>query len=338
MEKLRLLVFSILLFPLLIQAQTFHLILMGDTNDSFIGDGCLENSKRVKRQVKEISDACGFNLVVQEFSGNQFNAKSLKTTIEKLTVGDEDIVWLYYSGHGVNNQVNQWPRLLVPGSDNVILDKLHGLLVSKGARFTLSTGDCCNYGASESKASEGLFYAAPKSMLRNQLKEENFIKIFKESEGDILMSGSLPGEFSKYNSSIGGLFTFGICKALYNIGREPLMEKVNWENVMEAAQKSTQKISASLDAEQNPQYRIKFDDKIIHSKTLTLDNSRPPVEDSSAGSIRFIYYFAKKGDNLHKIMREFKVSKEVLFKHNSKLRENPDLIKVKDRIKIPVVN
>lgn len=225
-------------------AQSFHLILVSDTNDPSIGSGCAKNHESLMNLSEQIAEGANLDLNLIQLSGEELESKRLKKELNDLVLEEKDVVWFYYSGHGKNDNKSQWPTLLLPGYDQINLANIHELLSSKEARLTMVMADCCNY-VDHSDYST-LQAKAP-------LNPDACRRLFYEATGSILISSSQRGELSTYFHNVGGLFTSSLVDVLSESLRQRQLTNVSWQNVFPKVEAATDEICAYFNKTQHPQ-------------------------------------------------------------------------------------
>ena len=305
-----------------IQAQsTLHLIVVAVTDDASLGEGCKSNQKRIDRKVKEIIDATDMELKPYYLTGSEANAHDIERTIRNLNCEQDDVIVFHYSGHGLNNGRNRWPRFLVRGAgDNMRLDRIHQKLQQKGARFLLTLGDCCNLGTRTSAFSGDDQYATDIAQRTGMSAAQKayYKDLFLKAKGSIIASGSQRGQSSYYSSVLGGYFTLAFFEALRlqpNQCQDALA--CSWKTVMENNRKITLQVAQDYQHHQEPQYEISYESMVSNPtaaepaniQVLDFDINKPFV------------YKVKWGNTLDKIARRFGVSVQNLKEWND-LRSN----------------
>lgn len=277
MTKILFFFIFICIFPL--SAQTLHLISVGATEDATIGEGCKVNMSRIDKKAIEISNTLSLKLKKYEIKGMQCTTDNIKAKLKQVSCENGDIIWFYYSGHGVNAR-GKYPKFLMSGS-SLTLENVHNTLQAKKPRLLLTFADCCNFKSSwnrtttRSEEKNDTYTKSENTMLKNNYKE-----LFLKQEGSIILSSSEAGQYSLYNEDLGGLFTFSFFEALYQ--NTNVKNNADWEDILEDAKKSTENIVASFSKEQTPQFSIKLNPTATTNIAIQNDST----------------YIVKKGDGL----------------------------------------
>lgn len=264
-------IFSIILASFLnfgIFAQTLHVITVIDRYSN-IAESCQVDFDNISEIFTDIGNEIGMEVEIHDIDFDQ------GTTIEFVNdfyCSSNDVVFFYYSGHGFryNDQENVWSYLNFctdngsPESCGVDINWVHKQLIQKAPRLSISIGDCCN---------NKIDWQEPRNVLSRSVtfKSNNtadgYRKLFLESSGHIIASGSIPGQYS-LGTQTGGLFTNGIIETLK---KARSIEDITWNVIFEKAQEYT--LSTS-DDEQKPHYLLQ-----MPSGNLYSEGEYPDLED-----------------------------------------------------------
>ena len=244
-------------FSTSLPGQSIHLVLVSDTDDYSIGEGCEMNEGRIERQLSSIGESCGMDVKVYHNKSHTFSVEAIEHTLQHIKITKNDVIWFYYSGHGINASQSEWPKLLIDGT-TLRLTEVHRNLLGMGARLTITTGDCCNIGTPRSVASNRapVYSGVGARGADEQIKKQNYSKLFKQAEGEIIMSGSRIGEYARYSDALGGFFTLGLCETLYNAGNNAQVDRTSWEQILNDTYDYTLQSTTDMQAPQHPQYKI----------------------------------------------------------------------------------
>jgi Caspase domain len=249
------LIISLLLLGLLPQilfAQTFHLITICATNDKSIGEACQVNKNLIHNFSKSVSKSIGYRYQVHEFSANRVHSDSIQHFADTFrSCNKDDIIFLYYTGHGINSGKNKWPRLLISGNNRLCIDELHEQLLTKKARFTLTLSESCNFKMTETTS----MMRAKKTPL-NPAVIASLSELFTKYKGDILSNSADVGEAGHSTSVVGGFFTNAFLDVLRTFPSAPV-SKDSWEKIFEQIQTITSQTAKGFAREQTPIYQIR---------------------------------------------------------------------------------
>ena len=101
MRKL-LLIFLFISFVNPLSAKAFHLLLMGDTEDAKIGTAVTKSIQNLEQSFSYISSVSGIPLHVTKLTSfeSTFTYKNVMRWVSKEKVERDDIIVLFYEGHG----------------------------------------------------------------------------------------------------------------------------------------------------------------------------------------------------------------------------------------------
>ena len=265
MKKLIIILFICLSFQL--GAQTFHALLIANTEIADIGKSCQLDQMTMTLELNSIANAIGYQIDIKMISGSAFSFENLKSEIENLKCDTGDVIFLYYSGHGFNttDRTSKWPLLHLE-TGGYPLDKAHEQLKAKGARLVISLGDCCNNVVDFSKVNPKGFKVVDNAMPENN-EQKLFNNLFVEARGDVLISGCERGQCAYGSSKEGGYYTNRFITALHCA--VTYSNTASWKNILEDANVRMSKLN--VPERQMPQYEINI------SKLSDPNNPDEPV-------------------------------------------------------------
>jgi hypothetical protein len=234
-------------------AQKVAAVLVANSLDSkslpqqAIGAGFAANLSLVKLLLNDAAKKGAIDVSVVEIQDKEFNCKSITTAVDRMKVTTDDTVVFYYAGHGFRrpNTPTEFPlfdcKISPPDAAadpeiglSTIVDTL---TKDKKPRLVLAIADACNVVVPLPPSVRPR--AAPSELIAGPDVRSAFQRLFFEYRGRLMLSGSVPGEFSYYlngGPSIGGFFTNQLVGAITNeiTSRGP---KVTWEEIAADATK-----------------------------------------------------------------------------------------------------
>ena len=221
-----------------------HAIVFCNTDDPKIGEGCQSDQERFAEELGVIETALGCEEDWQVYTGGECNKPNLERAISSLNCGPNDVVFFYYSGHGVHAQADPadgWLPQMCLNYKSYDQDKfvpvtyVRDKLASKGMRLSIIMTDCCNNEAS---------WVSVKSILSTQkdspsiddIDVARLKKLFYESRGTVIATSSKRGQVS-YGPKEGGCFSVAFWDEIYRI--EQGQGNADWENLFEETKKRT---------------------------------------------------------------------------------------------------
>ncbi len=172
-----------------------HLIFAADVEDPSIGNSTREDMNDITNLFKKAAKELGVTFKHHKLYGDHFDKNSINSTIDNLSIGTNDVIIFYYSGHGYNNTntYNKFPNMSLDGAD-LSLESIHSKLKYKKARLLLTIGDLCNSiprmrnrttGQTEIPFKSGFLFD------NRKLK-----RLFIETKGDLISTSSQKGQWS----------------------------------------------------------------------------------------------------------------------------------------------
>lgn len=152
--KKTLLILSLLLTTVMIQAQTIHWLTFIDTRDKNVGEVDILGRKvlygRYINLINAALAAKGYTAKIYDYYDTRLSPENCKSAIQNLRCQPNDIIMFYYIGHGgraVNDRTTVYPQMCLGQFDNnrmIPLDWVYNQLKAKGARLSVTIGMCCN--------------------------------------------------------------------------------------------------------------------------------------------------------------------------------------------------
>ena len=238
-----------------INAQTFHGIIVAATKDPNIGKSVFQDYYKMENQLNTIAVVLNMKYKEYYLLDDDFNLTNLDETINNLQCSKDDIVFFYYSGHGVraNDEKTKFPQLAVcyNCNDNTLypLYKIVQRIIEKKPKLCISIADACN----------NIDYAiTPKQIVGeksntviNPNASTNLRKLFSSLSGSIIATSSMPGETSIALPN-GGAFTNCFLNELDNAASGSI--NIDWNTILKRAEDETKKY-----VNRTPVYDIKID-------------------------------------------------------------------------------
>lgn len=233
-----------------LEAAKLHTIIVADTTDASIGDSTAVDLFKMRREFKKVAQYTKMEHHQVSISGQEVLPRNVLDTIEPLEFEEDDVVIFYYSGHGYRTQSkegNPWPNLYFSIVDEGIdLSLIRDVLEEKNPRFLIVMADVCNSFVPDDFAPP-LIQKLWFNGVDENIIEANYLSLFKETEGTLLISSSEIGEYS-WGTNSGGLFTVAFLQNLQKTVKNN--DYPEWEMILD---QTAQLISDS----QHPQWDFK---------------------------------------------------------------------------------
>lgn len=250
-----------------------HAIVFCNTNDPKIGESCENDQKRFVEELGIIQDALDCDVDwMNVYTGKECNKPNLEKALSNLNCNSNDVIFFYYSGHGVHAKsdvAEGWlPQmcLIYESYDQdkfVPVTDVMKALESKPARLKLIVTDCCNNEASW-VSSKSLVVEDGKTA-KSDVNVKNLKKLFYESKGTVVATSSKRGQVS-LGPKEGGLFSIAFWDEIYKL--EQGNGNADWKSVFESTKKRTLEYSSG---KQEPVFRLHGVENV--------DNNPHPVPD-----------------------------------------------------------
>ena len=186
-------------------AQTFHLLIIADTEDTLIGGGCEKDLADMRNRLDTVARQIGYSMNLVVVSKNQFSREGIDKALSSVTCTSTDVLFFYYTGHGFStlNRTSDFP-LLYLHSDSTDLMQVHQQLVAKRPRLCITLGDCCN---NIVKDMTNIFSMPIQKGLDTKKDQDMLRRLFVESRGDVLIGTSKRGEYATTHPSDGSYYS-----------------------------------------------------------------------------------------------------------------------------------
>ncbi len=237
-----------------------HLLLAVNSEIPDIGQSCATDQRTMEREFRDIAKALNINMEKYEVNGEKFTKQNLEKTLNAFKPAPNDIVVFYYSGHGFrwSDQTDKYPQLdfryssytRLDENTTVALSDVYNTLNKKGARLNLILSDCCNSDVGRNQMTSTNFMGA---RAFQGAEVQKLRDLFLNNKGNVMITGSSPGEYSWCNAS-GGFMTLSFVQALKEEIGYMSNEAPSWYDIVTNTTKSTQyKAKSCSDCQpQNP--------------------------------------------------------------------------------------
>ncbi len=195
-----------------------------------IADGVKRDKAIVEKFLARIEERKIVNVETTLLEGKMATTGNVRKTLSSLKVGKNDILFVYFSGHG--GMENNKTFLFFCDDESMGRDELEKIVSSKNARLTFLISDACSSSIDS--------VMAPKSLNKKftkGLKDDSFDPVFRELfysyTGLLHVTAAKEGQYATGTDN-GGLFTI----ALIN---ECLMypKSGDWQQIIKEASEST---------------------------------------------------------------------------------------------------
>jgi len=256
-----------------------HFISFYDNEDITISEDTEIDINKTRELLLNISKLmkknCDTEIEVIDYNkSNVFSVFKIDSILSNLKVGNNDIIYFLYSGHGFHtlkqSQKNRYPFMYFTKKENkkYNLLKVHEALLKFNARLLLTIGDLCNtINKNSTQIDEDLY-------LSLNIEFSNYIKLFNKARGDLIVTSSDIDEPSfPMGAKNGSFFNTHYINALIDVLQykdknkdtemKDVCNEVTWECVMKKANYMTVKSTKESLGENKIQHPV-FNLNIIY--------------------------------------------------------------------------
>ena len=217
-------------------AQTVHALLVIMDDDPTIGENVKVDRKRVKQLLGGIqSSICEVKTTTLLSSEDTATRDKILQWIRNVNVATNDIVFIYYAGHGAMNSDNQ-TFLATEGQPLFRAELVSALEQVAAARLTLLITDCCS-----SLVQSDISSTLQSNRGVTPLTQRVLRNLFLEHEGFLHVTAATEGQYGWSNTVTGGWFTKHFIEALDSNPDENKDSFLSWEEVFVKTRENTEK-------------------------------------------------------------------------------------------------
>ena len=266
-----LLILCLALVNIPLRAQTFHAILFGDTNDESIGNTVKLDIERISCMLAEAQAALQ-NKISFEYDvnvANRCSPQNLRNVLNRLQCGKDDVVFLYYSGHGARSlhDTSKYPQMSLGAhyeNELISAEGTFNIIKRKCPRLCIMITDCCNSYSENLSPKLELSKSAP---CINREIETNYEDLFMKKSGAMIITSSKAGETSACNFKIGGFLTYGYLTVMTEANKQNISE---WNNILEVTRDATVELSGN---KQHPVFDVFVSDTVVSQTSVSTNES-----------------------------------------------------------------
>lgn len=176
-----------------VEGARLHLFMVGDINprEHILKNATERDLAAIRGEAEQIAYYAGMEFSEMCFFGYSIRGKQILQECKNLSVGPEDVIIFYFSGHGYTTpkQKNDpWPNLSCSGDHRgVPLSRIAKVIRDLKPRFALIFADCCNTVLPEPYAPTVL---KPAVWLKTTQLQRNYQKIFLGRHGIVIIAGA----------------------------------------------------------------------------------------------------------------------------------------------------
>lgn len=258
-------------------AQTFHAIIFSNMKESSQrAADRTEEMNNMRSFCQNLATTLGYRQDIRCHSDNEFTSTQFLQDIESMSVGSEDIVILFYNGHGCNWDDDDWPHMCFKDKQYWQTTAYEKLQENCGnAKLLLCIACCCNM---DSRGRSGYGMDYDYSFEPNKARA-----LFAGFSGKrkVVTSSSIRGQYSYSWTSgnrLGSIYGISIREAINEVLRPSSTIEPTWDNVLTLAQ---QKTLAYTNQKQRSQYKIQDSTTKLSARAQKILNEMRGISSSS---------------------------------------------------------
>lgn len=266
-------------------SQTFHALIFSNMKECAqrVADRT-EEMNNMKEFCGRISSTLGYKTDIRCHSDQEFTSSQFLNDITSMQVGTDDVVIMFYNGHGCNWDDDDWPHMCFKDKqywETVAFDKLKEYC--SNAKLVLCIGCCCNM---DSRGREG--YTSEYGYNFDPNKTRVLFAGFS-GKRRIITSSSIRGQYSYSWTSgtrLGSIYGISFREAINDILRSSSNDEPTWENVLALAkQKTMNYTSEHKEGPQTPQYVIEDNQEKLSARAQKILEEIRGVTTSNSGTV-----------------------------------------------------
>lgn len=264
MKRVTMLITTFLVIICPVSSQTMHSILFANMKEQGREADRTEEMRNMTEFCCDIANALGYTHDLRTHSDSEFTSAMMEKEISSLNVQKDDIVILYYAGHGCNWDDDDWPHMALKDRQYWQTTAYRKLKeVCSNAKLTLCIASCCNMDSEGRRREQGIYSYA----VIDKAKVKQLFTGFAGNRS-IIMSSSIRGQYTyswSSGSRLGSIFSISLRDEIYDAvtGKKPT--PLTWEAIKEATIRQT---LAYTNGKQRPQM-------IIEQNNTSIVNTGP---------------------------------------------------------------
>ncbi len=263
-------IFIILLLPIQLTGQKIHFILVANTEDTTIGSSCSKDYGTIYNLLNKTAKKMNYQANPITLKGSSFSAENVQNMLTGLQTDSNDIIFFYYTGHGINEEGEKWPTMKFR-DNNITIDAIHVIIANKPHKLCITLGDCCNVVSTENLLVEKGIVVEPDTQAQDQ-SNAFYHSLFSNTSGDILISSSIIGQKS-YSTPQDGSFYTRVFQTVFT--NATLAGKaVSWQDFLTLVSNKIEQLP-ELANQQKPQFVLNIsENKTIVKKPKKIEQDK----------------------------------------------------------------
>lgn len=263
--------------------QTFHALIFSNMKESTqrAADRTEEmNNMRIFCQ--KLATTLGYKQDIRTHSDNEFTSTQFVQDLSSINAGADDIVIVFYNGHGCNWDDDDWPHMCFKDKQYWQTTAFEKLKEECGdAKLLLCISCCCNM---DSRGREGYSWDYDYNFDPNKTRA-----LFSGFNGNrrVITSSSVRGQYSyswTSGSRLGSIYGISFREAVCEILRPNSNITPTWENVFASAKKKTMNYTSThKEGPQTPQFVIENTNELLSPRAQKILNEMRAASSNNNG-------------------------------------------------------
>lgn len=280
----------IILLSLLIScsaySQTFHALIFSNMKESAQrAADRTEEMNNMKMFCQRLATTLGYKQDIRTHSDTEFTSNQLLQDISSMNVGENDVVIMFYNGHGCNWDDDDWPHMCFKDKQYWQTNAFEKLKEKCGnAKLLLCIGCCCNM---DSRGRQG--YSAEYDYNFDPNRTRALFAGF-DGKRRIITSSSIRGQYSyswTSGSRLGSIYGISLREAINEILRPSSSIAPTWENAFMLAKKKTMGYTSThKEGPQTPQFKIEESKEALSPRAQKILNEMLGVSSGNSGPVK----------------------------------------------------
>lgn len=263
--------------------QTFHALIFSNMKESAQrAADRTEEMNNMKMFCQRLATALGYKQDIRTHSDTEFTSTQFINDISAMNVGSEDVVIMFYNGHGCNWDDDDWPHMCFKDKQYWQTSAFELLKEKCGnAKLLLCIGCCCNM---DSRGRQGYSTEYDYNFDPNKTRA-----LFAGFSGKrrIITSSSIRGQYSyswTSGSRLGSIYGISLREAINDILCASSNVQPTWENTLALAKKKTMGYTSThKEGPQTPQFKIEDAKIALSPKAQKILNEMRGTSSSNNG-------------------------------------------------------
>ncbi len=199
-------------------AQKLHKIIFAATDDKRIGSSVKVDNDNAINEIDAIAGYIGYEVVDYVYNGSRCTKENLLTVLNGLNCSSQDIVFFYYSGHGVHPDgalEDKFPQMCLNTNIEsmfVPVRQVEDILKTKPQKLRIIITDCCN-NKNSSVTVKNIMDGGKGATIVKGSVADNYRRLFVNARGKVMATSSEVGQTSgcayfQDGSDAGGIYSF----------------------------------------------------------------------------------------------------------------------------------